>query len=82
MTAPRNSRTPATAAELRQAGLRATAARVALLQTVREGNHLDAEALAAGVRERVGQVSHQAGYDAQHAHTPAPRVRRIEPPRR
>ncbi|MBZ6261067.1 transcriptional repressor [Streptomyces olivaceus] len=80
MTAPRNSRTPATAAELRQAGLRATAARVALLQTVREGNHLDAEALAAGVRERVGHVSLQAVYDALHALTAARLVRRIEPP--
>ncbi|MBZ6108954.1 MULTISPECIES: Fur family transcriptional regulator [Streptomyces] len=80
MTAPRNSRTPATAAELRQAGLRATAARVALLQTVREGDHLDAEALAAGVRERVGHVSLQAVYDALHALTAARLVRRIEPP--
>ncbi|MFF9905643.1 Fur family transcriptional regulator [Streptomyces olivaceus] len=80
MTAPRNSRTPATAAELRQAGLRATAARVALLQSVREGNHLDAEALAAGVRERVGHVSLQAVYDALHALTAARLVRRIEPP--
>ncbi|MBZ6227135.1 Fur family transcriptional regulator [Streptomyces olivaceus] len=80
MTAPRNSRTPATAAELRQAGLRATAARVALLETVREGNHLDAEALAAGVRTRVGHVSLQAVYDALHALTAARLVRRIEPP--
>ncbi|MEU0475182.1 Fur family transcriptional regulator [Streptomyces olivaceus] len=80
MTAPRNSRTPATAAELRQAGLRATAARVALLQAVREGDHLAAEALAAGVRERVGHVSLQAVYDALHALTAARLVRRIEPP--
>ncbi|MBU6536606.1 Fur family transcriptional regulator [Streptomyces sp. NPDC057245] len=80
MTAPRSSRNPATAAELRQAGLRATAARVALLETVREGNHLDAEALTAGVRGRVGHVSLQAVYDALHALTAARLVRRIEPP--
>jgi Fur family ferric uptake transcriptional regulator len=73
------SRTPTTAEELRGAGLRVTAARVALLETVREGDHLDVEALAAGVRDRVGHVSLQAVYEALHALTAAKLVRRIEP---
>src|SRR3954466_3851120 len=67
------------AEELRGAGLRVTAARVALLQAVREGDHLDADAAAAGVRERVGHVSLQAVYEALHALTAAGLVRRIEP---
>ena len=70
---------PAIAAELREAGLRVTAARVALLKTVREGDHLDVEAIAAGVRDRVGYVSLQAVYDALHALTAAGLIRRIEP---
>ncbi|GAA2000084.1 Fur family transcriptional regulator [Catenulispora subtropica] len=67
------------AEELRGAGLRVTAARVALLETVRAGDHLDADAVAAGVRERVGHVSLQAVYEALHALTAARLVRRIEP---
>ncbi|MEV8069812.1 MULTISPECIES: Fur family transcriptional regulator [unclassified Streptomyces] len=70
---------PATAQELRDAGLRVTAARVALLDTVRQGDHLDAEAIAAGVRDRVGHVSLQAVYEALRALTAAGLVRRIEP---
>src|SRR5262252_4668365 len=73
------SQTPATAAELRGAGLRVTAARVALLETVRDGDHLDVEAIAARVRERVGHVSLQAVYEALHALTAAGLLRRIEP---
>jgi len=73
------SQTPGIAAELRGAGLRVTAARVALLETVRDGNHLDVEAITAGVRARVGHVSLQAVYEALHALTAAGLVRRIEP---
>jgi Fur family transcriptional regulator, stress-responsive regulator len=69
---------PATAEELRGAGLRVTAARVALLETVRDGDHLDVEAIASGVRARIGHVSLQAVYDALHALTAAGLVRRIE----
>ncbi|GAA3768474.1 Fur family transcriptional regulator [Streptomyces phyllanthi] len=72
--------TPTTAEELRGAGLRVTAARVALLETVREGDHLGVEAIASGVRDRVGHVSLQAVYEALHALTAAGLVRRIEPP--
>ncbi|MEU7101245.1 Fur family transcriptional regulator [Streptomyces longwoodensis] len=76
MTAPQS---PSTADELRGAGLRVTAARVALLETVRKGDHLGAEAIAAGVRERVGHISVQAVYEALHALTTAGLIRRIEP---
>jgi Fur family transcriptional regulator, stress-responsive regulator len=76
MTAPQ---IPATAEELRGAGLRVTAARVAVLDTVRDGAHLGVEAIASGVRDRVGHVSLQAVYEALHALTAAGLVRRIEP---
>ncbi|MFI7502430.1 Fur family transcriptional regulator [Streptomyces sp. NPDC049687] len=77
MTAPQ----PRTVAdELRGAGLRVTAARVALLETVRNGDHLDVETIASGVRDRVGHISVQAVYEALHALTAAGLVRRIEPP--
>jgi Fur family transcriptional regulator, stress-responsive regulator len=67
------------AEELRAAGLRVTAVRVALLETVRHGDHLGVEALAAGVRERVGHVSLQAVYEALNALAATGLVRRIEP---
>jgi Fe2+ or Zn2+ uptake regulation protein len=70
---------PTTATELRGAGLRVTAARVALLETVRQGDHLGVEAIASGVRDRVGVISLQAVYDALHALTAAGLIRRIEP---
>jgi Fe2+ or Zn2+ uptake regulation protein len=73
------SRTPTTAEELRGAGLRVTAARVALLETVRDGDHLGVEAIATGVRDRIGHVSFQAVYEALHALTAAGLVRRLEP---
>jgi len=73
------SRPPTTAEELRAAGLRATAARVALLEAVRQGGHLGAEDLASEVRRRIGHVSLQAVYEALHALTGAGLVRRIAP---
>ena len=73
------SRSPSTAEELRGAGLRVTAARVALLETVRDGDHLDVEAIAAAVRDRIGHVSLQAVYEALHALTAAGLIRSIEP---
>ena len=76
MTAPQ---TPTTPEELHGAGLRVTAARVALLATVRAGDHLGVEAIASGVRDRVGHISLQAVYEALHALTAAGLVRRIEP---
>ncbi|GHH94016.1 Fur family transcriptional regulator [Streptomyces capillispiralis] len=76
MTGPR---VPTAAEELRAAGLRVTAARAALLETVRAGDHLGVEAIAGGVRDRVGHVSLQAVYEGLHALTAAGLVRRIEP---
>ena len=74
-----SSSTPTTAAELRGAGLRVTAARVALLETVRDGDHLGVEAIASGVRDRIGHISLQAVYDALYALTGAGLIRRLEP---
>jgi Fe2+ or Zn2+ uptake regulation protein len=76
MTAPQ---IPTSAQQLRGAGLRVTAARVAVLETVRDGDHLGVEAVAAGVRDRVGHISLQAVYEALHALTAVGLVRRIEP---
>ena len=73
------SQGPTAAEELRGAGLRVTAARVALLKAVRDGDHLGVEAIASGVRDRVGHVSLQAVYEALHALTAAGLLRRIEP---
>jgi Fur family ferric uptake transcriptional regulator len=70
---------PTTAEELRGAGLRVTAARVALLESVRQGDHLGVEAIASVVRGRLGHISLQAVYEALHALTAAGLVRRIEP---
>jgi Fur family transcriptional regulator, stress-responsive regulator len=70
---------PTPAEELRRAGLRVTAARVALLEIVRAGDHLGVEAIASGVRDRIGHISLQAVYDALHALTGAGLLRRIEP---
>jgi Fe2+ or Zn2+ uptake regulation protein len=67
------------AEELRSAGLRVTAVRVALLEAVRDGDHLGVEALADKVRERVGHVSLQAVYEALNALAATRLVRRIEP---
>ncbi|MBF8190948.1 transcriptional repressor [Nonomuraea sp. K274] len=64
---------------LRRAGLRVTAARLAIMRTVRDGDHLDVDDVYRGVRDRVGQVSLQAVYDSLHALHGAGLVRRIEP---
>jgi Fur family ferric uptake transcriptional regulator len=64
---------------LRRHGLRVTAPRMAVLQALGAGAHLDAERVAATVRARIGAVSTQAVYDALNAFTRAGLVRRIEP---
>jgi Fur family ferric uptake transcriptional regulator len=71
--------TPTTGDELRQAGLRVTAARIALLETVRAGDHLDVDTIATQVRDRLGTISVQAVYEALHALTAAGLIARIEP---
>ena len=64
---------------LRGAGLRVTAARVAIIEALRDGQHQTAETVAAQVRDRVGTVSTQAVYEALNALTDAGLLRRIEP---
>jgi len=65
--------------DLRAAGLRVTAPRLAVLGAVREGGHPTVEEIALIARQRVGAVSTQAVYDVLHALTGAGIVRRIEP---
>ena len=67
------------ATALRQAGLRVTAPRVAVLSELRVGQHLTADQVAVGVRGRVGPISTQAVYDVLAALTRAGLLRRIEP---
>lgn len=65
---------------LRRAGLRVTAPRLAVLAAFdRLGPHLDAEAVAAEARARLGRLSTQAVYDNLAALTRAGLLRRIEP---
>jgi Fur family transcriptional regulator, stress-responsive regulator len=67
------------AAALRDAGLRVTAPRVAVLSEVTEGKHMTADQVALAVRDRVGAISTQAVYDVLGASTRAALLRRIEP---
>ena len=64
---------------LRGASLRVTAPRVAVLTTVYDQPHADADAIATTVRDKLGSVSTQAVYDVLAALTKAQLVRRIEP---
>jgi Fur family ferric uptake transcriptional regulator len=66
-------------AALRDAGLRVTASRLAVLSAVGEGHHLTADQVASVVRDRVGTISTQAVYDVLGALTRAGLTRRIEP---
>jgi Fe2+ or Zn2+ uptake regulation protein len=67
------------AATLRAADMRVTAPRVAVLSELRTGQHLTADQVAAGVRNRVGPISTQAVYAVLAALTRAALLRRIEP---
>ncbi|WP_019137407.1 Fur family transcriptional regulator [Cellulomonas massiliensis] len=64
---------------LREAGLRVTAPRLAVLEALHGHGHLDADQVLTAVRERLPQVSVQAVYDVLHALTGAGLLRRIEP---
>ncbi|MBK0331937.1 transcriptional repressor [Brachybacterium sp. MASK1Z-5] len=65
------------AEDLRSAGLRVTAPRLATLAVVAECQHAEADDIAAAVRERLGTVSRQAVYDVLHALTDAGLLRRV-----
>jgi len=73
--------TPTPSAErlLRDADLRVTRPRLAVLEVLQEQPHLDTDAIIRGVRERAGAVSHQAVYDVLRALTAAGLLRRIQP---
>ena len=65
---------------LRQAGLRVTASRLAVLAAVQgDGKHRDAEAIAEAARRQIGTLSTQAVYDNLHMLEEAGLVRRIQP---
>ncbi|MDM7487208.1 Fur family transcriptional regulator [Rhodococcus indonesiensis] len=68
-----------TRAQLRAAGLRVTAPRVAVLGAVAAHPHSDADEIAAAVRSELGSVSTQAVYDVLKACVGAGLLRRIEP---
>ncbi|MEO5651873.1 MAG: Fur family transcriptional regulator [Marmoricola sp.] len=65
--------------QLREAQLRVTRPRLAVLSAVRQHPHADTESLIGAVRADLGEVSHQAVYDVLRALTDAGLVRRIQP---
>jgi Fur family transcriptional regulator, stress-responsive regulator len=64
---------------LRAAGLRVTAARLAILVAVRASGHLATDEIAAAVRQQTGYVSLQAIYESLNVMARAGLLRRIEP---
>ncbi|WP_445257733.1 Fur family transcriptional regulator [Nocardioides aurantiacus] len=64
---------------LRDASLRVTRPRVAVLEAVTAHPHADTESVIRETRARLGEVSHQAVYDVLRALTAAGLVRRIQP---
>ncbi|MCL2585161.1 MAG: transcriptional repressor [Streptosporangiales bacterium] len=58
--------------------MRVTSARLAILDVIRDGEHLGADEVARGVREKVGHVTLQAVYDALGAFTAAGLLRKID----
>jgi Fur family transcriptional regulator, stress-responsive regulator len=71
---------PSTSDRLRERGLNVTAPRLAVFAAVEElGGHVDAGAVAAAARDRLGSVSTPAVYDILNALTAAGLLRRIQP---
>jgi Fe2+ or Zn2+ uptake regulation protein len=64
---------------LRDAALRVTRPRVAVLSAVRARPHADTETITLAVRDELPTVSQQAVYDCLHALTAAGLVRRLQP---
>jgi Fur family ferric uptake transcriptional regulator len=69
------------AERLRAAGLRVTQPRLAVLSTLRDRPHLDADTITRLARVRLGRISGQAVYDVLHALTGAGLLRRFAPAR-
>ena len=63
---------------LRQAGMRVTAIRTAVLDVIAETPHADADQVRTGVVERLGSASVQSVYDALNALREAGVLRRVE----
>jgi Fur family ferric uptake transcriptional regulator len=64
---------------LRAHGLRVTRPRLAVLEVLREGGHLEVDDIAGRARSRLDSVSTQAVYDVLGALSRAGLARRIEP---
>lgn len=64
---------------LREAGLRVTTQRLAVLSAVGDLPHADTNSIIDAVRRDIGAVSNQAGYDVLRALSDAGLLRRIEP---
>ncbi len=64
---------------LRDAALRVTRPRVAVLTAVHASPHADTDSIIGAVRRDLPEVSHQAVYDVLRALTSAGLVRRIQP---
>ncbi len=64
---------------LREADLRVTRPRLAVLRAAHERPHADTESIIGAVRADLGDVSHQAVYDVLRALTGAGLLRRIQP---
>jgi Fur family transcriptional regulator, stress-responsive regulator len=64
---------------LREAGLRVTQQRVAVLDAVRCLPHADTDSLITAVRAETGEISHQTVYDVLKALTEARLIRKIQP---
>jgi len=70
---------PAFESMLREASLRVTVPRLAVLSAVHGHPHADTDSIIGVVRAHLGGVSHQAVYDVLRALTAAGLVRRIQP---
>ena len=66
-------------AQLRDAGLRVTRPRLAVIEALGQQPHADVDSIADTARAELGTVSTQAIYDVLKAFTAAGLVRRIEP---
>jgi len=64
---------------LREAGLRVTRPRLAVLSALHDHPHTVTDSIIRVVREDLGEVSHQAVYDVLRALTTAGLVRRLQP---
>jgi Fur family transcriptional regulator, stress-responsive regulator len=67
------------ASTLRDAALRVTRPRLAVLAAVHEHPHADTDSIKQAARSEFGDISHQAVYDVLRALTDAGLLRRIQP---